>query len=87
MPLPLYHLISDIPPRQSRFTEQASEKIQVNSIQNQQACMRNLMTLEETARHGTAGPQVQGHSASYRANYAQGFSAGLNPKRGDSAEN
>jgi hypothetical protein len=32
--------------------------------------------------HGTAGPQVQGHSASYGKSYARGFSAGSNPKPG-----
>jgi hypothetical protein len=37
--------------------------------------------------HGTAGPQFQGHSASYGKSYAWGFSAGSNPKPGDPAEN
>jgi hypothetical protein len=37
--------------------------------------------------HGTAGSQVQGRSASYGKSYARGFSAGLNPKPGDPAEN
>jgi hypothetical protein len=36
---------------------------------------------------GTAGPQVQGHSASYGKSYARGFSAGSNLKPGDPAEN
>jgi hypothetical protein len=31
---------------------------------------------------GTAGPQVQGRSASYGKSFARGFSAGSSPKRG-----
>jgi hypothetical protein len=33
-----------------------------------------------TFTHGTAGPQVQGRSASFGKSYARGFSAGPNPK-------
>jgi hypothetical protein len=35
----------------------------------------------------TAGPQVQGRSASYVKSYTRGFCAGSNPKPGDLAEN
>jgi hypothetical protein len=37
--------------------------------------------------HGTAGPQVQGRSASYRKSYVRSFSAGSCPKPSDLAEN
>jgi hypothetical protein len=41
----------------------------------------------DLATHGTAGPQVQGLSASYDKSYARGFSAGSNPEPGNPAEN